>query len=110
MTAQELTSKFGKKVQFYRKMNKMTQAGLAEKLDVSIKTISDIENGRAFVTAETLSKLSSIYKIAVYKLFTPDNIEYDNAPEILSKYCGEVKEAMENIEKDYLRKIKPPTI
>ena len=106
MTAQELNKKFGKKIIFYRKMNKMTQSDFAEELGLSIKTISEIENGRTFVSAESLANLANILKIDVYKLFIPDEIEYDNAPEALVKYSNEVKESMERITKKYLIKLK----
>ena len=106
MTEKEIIRIFGKRVLFYRNMYKMTQSKLAERLDLSIKQISDVENGRSFVTADTLANLSSIFKIDVHKLFTPDEIKYDDIPEALERYSGQVKEAMENIAKDYLRKIK----
>jgi len=107
ITQQEIQKNFGKKVAFYRKkMNKWTQSMLADKMDVTINTISQIENGKSFVTAERLASLATIFKIEVYQLFTPDNIEYDDASDILAKYTDNVKEKIDSIRDDYLRKIK----
>jgi len=107
LTQQELQRNFGKKVAFYRKkVNKWTQSILADKMDVSINTISQIENGKSFVSADILANLANVLKIDVYQLFTPDNIEYDDASDILTKYTDNVKEKIDNIRDDFLKKIK----
>jgi len=107
ITQQELQKNFGKKVAFYRKtMNKWSQSYLAEKLNVSINTISQIENGKSFVGADMLANLANTLKMEVYQLFTPDNIEYDDASGVLAKYTDKVKETIDNIREDFLKKIK----
>jgi len=107
ITQQELQKNFGKKVAFYRKkMNKWTQSILADKMNVSINTISQIENGKTFISADRLANLANILKIEVYQLFMPDNIEYDDASDILAKYTDNVKDKIDNIRDDFLKKIK----
>ncbi len=48
---------FGNKITKYRKMKKMTQDELAEKLDVSKQAVSKWENGKSFPRFELFTKV-----------------------------------------------------
>lgn len=50
---------FGKKVKEYRIKSSMTQEELAEKIGISAKSLSQIELGNNFVSAETLDAICS---------------------------------------------------
>ena len=50
---------FGKKVKEYRTNSSMTQEELAEKIGISAKSLSQIELGNNFVSAETLDAICS---------------------------------------------------
>jgi transcriptional regulator with XRE-family HTH domain len=106
MTVQELNNIFGKNIKKYRILHDLSQERLAEKMDVSINTISEIETGKKFVRAETLIGFASVFKTEVYELFKPENILPDDSAGVLATYNHEVKEAMEKIREDFLRKMK----
>ena len=106
MTVQELTIIFGGNIKKYRVLHNLSQEQLAEKMDLSITTISEIETGKKFVRAETLISFAAILKTEVYELFKPDTILPDDAAGILSKYSRAVNEAMEEIKKEFFKKMK----
>ena len=106
MTVQELNTIFGKNIRKYRIFWGWSQEVLAEKMDVSINTICEIETGKKFVRAETLINFAAIFQTQVYELFKPENILPDDASGILFKYSEDVKKATEKIRSTYLRKLK----
>ncbi len=67
MTEQEILKKFGFNVKLERMKQGLTQAEVAEMLDVHEKYVSRIERGKQNVTIKTLNKLSTVLKIDMYK-------------------------------------------
>ena len=106
MTAQEMMAVFGKNIKNLRNFYDLSQEQLAEKMDLSINTICEIENGKKFVRAETLVGFAALFNTEVYELFKPETILPDNAAGVLVKYCEDVKKATEKIRKVYLGKLK----
>lgn len=65
----ELQEKLGLKIRTLRKIAGMSQEVLAEKLDIAINTLSNIERGNAFMTSNTLEKISTIFGVDYSELF-----------------------------------------
>lgn len=105
MTVQELNTIFGENVKNYRKSRGWSQAFLADKLDLNVNSICEIETGKNFAKAENLINLATAFEIEVYELFKPPNILPDNAKGILNQYSTMVKEAMDKIQNECLNKI-----
>lgn len=63
--------RFGLKVQYYRKLNGMTQETFAEKIGRSWSFVAKVESPtRAFgVSMETLFKIADVLQVPVSKLF-----------------------------------------
>ena len=106
MTVEELTTVFGKNIKKFRDFYDFTQEQLAERMDLSVNSICEIEKGKKFVRAETLVTFAALFKTEVYELFKPEGILPDNAAGVLAKYCEDVAKASEKIKKEYLKKIK----
>lgn len=53
----------------------MTQEKLAEKIDMDIPNLSNIENGKRFVTSENIEKLAKALNVKVRDLFDYEHIE-----------------------------------
>jgi transcriptional regulator with XRE-family HTH domain len=106
MTVQDLNTIFGRNIRNQRNLCGFSQEQLAEKMDLSINTICEIENGKKFVRAETLVGFAALFNTEVYELFKPETIFPDNATGILVKYSEDVKDAVEKIRSVYLAKIK----
>ncbi len=64
---------FSQNIKHYRKINHLTQEKLAEKADLSISYIKQIESGAEFknITLTSILKLSKALGISVRDLFEP---------------------------------------
>lgn len=72
----------GKRIKYYRELRGLTQENLAEKLEINTRSLSFIECGINFVTADTLDKLCKSLDVTPKQLFdfnysdkTPDNLK-----------------------------------
>lgn len=71
----EQYSTISENIKFYRKKTNLSQEQLAEKSDLSISYIKQLESGKIFknITLTTLLKLSKALNINVNKLFYKNN-------------------------------------
>ncbi len=76
---------FGKNIQKYRKLRKLTQENLAELVGVDATSISSIETGKFFPTADNLQKISRALDIKLETLFyfEDENSEQELYDEII---------------------------
>ena len=81
--------KIGKFISKLRKEKNLTQEELAEKLEISQRSLSKIETGQNFVKSNTLEKLLKAFDISCNDLF---NFEHLNTPKNL------IDEIYKNIE------------
>ena len=71
---------FGENLKHLRKLNKITQEELSEKLEITPSHLSRIENGKSFVTAELLDALCIIFDISPATFFyTPREFSGDDS-------------------------------
>jgi transcriptional regulator with XRE-family HTH domain len=68
----------GAKLRQQRQQHDWTQAELAERLFVSVKTISNWENGRTVPDVEAMLQLSKVYAISLDDLLTEGSDWVDN--------------------------------
>ena len=59
----------GKRVKYLRRIKNLTQAQLAEKIDLSVNYISQIETGVASPTLKTISILAKALDVEIRELF-----------------------------------------
>lgn len=64
---------FGKNLQKYRKLRKFTQEKLAETVGLDATSISSIETGKFFPTADNLQKIANALNIKLETLFYFEN-------------------------------------
>lgn len=65
---------FGLNVQKYRKLKNYTQEKLSEIIGIDPASISAIETGKYFVSAENLYKLSQALNVKISDLFNFENL------------------------------------
>lgn len=65
----EIKSLFGKKIKDYRKKRHLTQAQLAELVNVDDKHISCIESGKNFPSADLIERFSTALNVEPKDLF-----------------------------------------
>jgi transcriptional regulator with XRE-family HTH domain len=69
INGQDLRALLGRRVQFYRKKRRLSQAAFAEKAGISITFLSNIERGLKYPTSDTLSGIVNGLGVDVCELF-----------------------------------------
>jgi transcriptional regulator with XRE-family HTH domain len=110
MTEKDLRAVLSQNIRRFRSYHKLSQAEFAEKIDISIPFLSDIENGKKWVSPATLLKMAEALNIEAYELLRPETIIPDNAINILEKYTADIYQifgdALNNIQHNYIKQIK----
>jgi transcriptional regulator with XRE-family HTH domain len=110
MTERDLRVILSQNVRRLRSYRGLSQADFAEKIDISIPFLSDIENGKKWVSPATLAKMADALNIEAYELLKPDTIIPDNAANILEKYTADIYrifgETLNNIQHRYIHQIR----
>jgi transcriptional regulator with XRE-family HTH domain len=73
LNGHELRVILGKGIRFYRQQRQLSQAALAEKANISVTFLSNIERGLKYPTSDTLSALSNGLEVEAYELFRHDH-------------------------------------
>ena len=109
MTELELRAILSQNIRRFRGYRKLSQADFAERINISIPFLSDIENGKKWVSPVTLVKIADALDIQVYELLKPESIIPDNAVNILEKYTADIHkifgETLHNIQDNYIQQI-----
>ena len=109
MTEKELRAILGANLKKYRSYRKFTQEELAEKLEISIPFLSDIENSRKWISPATLVKLAGVLNIEPHELLEPEQPPTPAVMITLDKWSDEVVDAVtetvKNIKKYYIERI-----
>jgi transcriptional regulator with XRE-family HTH domain len=90
MAEQDLRIILSQNIRKFRSYRKFSQAVFAEKVDISIPFLSDIENGKKWVSPVTLAKIADTLNIEAYELLKPDTIIPDNFGLLLEKYSADI--------------------
>jgi transcriptional regulator with XRE-family HTH domain len=110
MTEKDLRAVLSQNIRRFRGYRKLSQADLAEIVDISIPFLSDIENGKKWVSPATLLKMADAFNIEAYELLKPDTVIPDNTVNILEKYTADIYrsfgEILGNINKNYIQQLK----
>jgi transcriptional regulator with XRE-family HTH domain len=105
MQEQELREKVGKNIKFFRFRKQFSQADLAEKAQISITSLSDIERGNNFPQAKTLCNLAQALDVEVWSLFKGEGSsdEQKTVLEHISEdFSKHINNAIETVRKQYI--------
>ena len=110
MKESELRDILSINIKKFRQSRSLSQADLAEKLDISVNFLCNIENGNRWISPQTLVKFASIMNIEPYELFKLDNTIPSDVPVILNKCLDEaivaVTQTLNQVRGYYLPKAK----
>lgn len=70
-----IKKQLGSKIKRLRQKRGLTQEQLAEKMGIATRTLSGIEIGENFVTADTLEKVFEVLEISGSELFAFDHLK-----------------------------------
>ena len=112
MTEHELRAILSKNIKRHRHSRNLSQADLAERLDISVNFLCNIENGNRWVSPLTLVKFASTLNIEPYELLKPADVLPPDTPTILNKCIDEavvaVTQTLNQIRGYYLPQADPP--
>ena len=72
----------------------LSQLHLALELGISTTFLSDIETGKKWVSAQTLSRIAKALKIEVFELFKPEQNIRDDVSAAIAKYLDDVDDTL----------------
>lgn len=105
MDTQEIKDILGRNIKYFRFHRQLSQSALAEKADISVTFLSNIERGKMFPKVETLSRITESLGVAVFELFRADLVPEDNK-EMMSRLSEDMTKnvnlAMAEVFKQYL--------
>jgi len=106
MTERELLKILSANIKLYRGRYKWTQAELAEKANISINFLSDMETGKKWASPTTMVKLAAVFNIKAYELLIPPETIPDNINNFMEKYTEDIIYAVEAVHNSYLTNLK----
>jgi transcriptional regulator with XRE-family HTH domain len=105
MDGQAIKATFGKNIKFLRFRREYSQADLAEKADISIIFLSNIERGVKFPKPEVMSRIAIALEVEVFELFKTDLVP-DDQRETMSRLSEDIHRnismAVDKVFKQYL--------
>ena len=92
---------FGRNLKRLRNMAKKSQLILASEAELAHNFINDIENGKKWVSAETIEKLAIALKAEPYQFFIADSKWNGKSSEIFSLYLDDFSDSIGKFVKEY---------
>ena len=102
MTDKDLRIILSRNLKKFRVQHNYTQAKFAEMIDISIPFLSDIENGKKWISPATFAKMAVALEIEAYELLKPEKKLPDNVEKMIKEYTADIhSEVAKTIEKLY---------
>lgn len=92
-----IKSLLGKKIKHFRTLRGFTQEKLAEILNISQRTLSGIECGNNFLTAQTMEKILEVLEISPDELFYLEYLKPNS--ELAQELIKDINSIADNEEK-----------
>ena len=86
MTESDLRAILGMNLKKHRIFKGLSQAKLAEILDISPNFISDMETGKRWLSSDTLVNLAEALDVEAHELLMPSQIPPDDISAFIQKY------------------------
>ena len=93
MDTQEIKTILGRNIKFFRFHRQISQAVLAEKAEISVTFLSNIERGKMFPKVEALSRLTESLNVGVFELFREDLVPEDSK-EMINRFSEDITKSV----------------
>lgn len=100
MTETEIRDLFGYNLKRIRKLRNVSQMQLADKVDLAFTFINAIENGKKWVSPESIAKFTEALGIEAYQFFLPKDYQPEQSPDIVS-FAKDLSESFQLIKSRY---------
>ena len=101
ISGRDIRSLLGRQIQFYRKQWQLSQATFAEKVDLSITSLSQIERGLKYPTSETLSRIANTLGVEVCELFKGEDEQPSGHRALLTRFKNDILKSVEAVYTSY---------
>ncbi len=81
----------GLRIREIRKLNKLTQEQLAEKIGIEIPSLSNIENGKNYPNSETIEKIAKGLNVEIFELFIFEHLKEPDYNKMLEELTSILK-------------------
>ena len=105
MTERDLLRNFSINIKLHRARFRWSQAKFAEKINISINFLSDIETCKKWASPITMVKMANAFNVEPYELLKPPNLLPDNYNNVIKKYTEDIHSAIEKIQNTYTQNI-----
>ena len=105
-----IRSLFSRNLKRLRNIANYSQLTLALESGLAHNFINDIENGKKWVSAETIAKLATALKAEPYQFFIADSKWNDQGAEIFSIYLDDFSNAFTRMVKEYRQQYLPDSL
>lgn len=104
MTSEELRTTVAENIKKYRTMNNLTQMALAEKADLSVGYLHDLEAGTKWGMPETIVKLASALNVQPFQFYSKPEANEDSISSDLLHLSSALKQNIDVIIAGILKK------
>jgi transcriptional regulator with XRE-family HTH domain len=105
MTESDLRVILGANLKRYRCFRGLSQAKLAEMVDISSNFISDIETGKRWLSSETLVNLAEALRVEAFEFLKPIEALTGDSAALLTKYTEEASSSLTTVVAQSLEKL-----
>jgi transcriptional regulator with XRE-family HTH domain len=106
MKKEQVRTIFGSNLRKLRGCREWSQMELAEKADISMNFLSEIERGNKWPSPENLQNLADALGVEVYELFRPENENDPGMGKFMERFSKDVTIAVEESVKKSLVNVK----
>jgi transcriptional regulator with XRE-family HTH domain len=97
----DMTLLFGKNLKRIRSRKGISQLILADMVDLSQNFINEIENGRKWISSDTLAQLSAALETEPFQFFLPDRAIENINTEIFNGYIEDMTASYDRMVHDF---------
>jgi transcriptional regulator with XRE-family HTH domain len=94
ITEEMLRNQFGKNLRRLRKQANLSQVALAGESKLTNTFINDIENGKKWLSCDTMARLCKVLHAEPHQFFFPLTSDRKESSEILSAYIDDFSESI----------------
>ncbi|MDR1323191.1 MAG: helix-turn-helix domain-containing protein [Candidatus Margulisbacteria bacterium] len=102
MKEQDLFKILGQNIKICRSRYNWSQAELAEKVNISINFLSELELGKKWASPTTMLKFAGIFGLEVYELLKPVTALSSASANLLAHYNHDACNLLNNLHQKYL--------
>ena len=105
-----IRSIFSRNIKRLRHLANISQIELAAKADLTHNFINDIENGKKWVSAETIGKLAAALKAEPYQFFISESKWDNQGAVIFSHYLKDFTDSFTKVVNEYRSRYLPDSV